>query len=49
MGVFTNRIASWTGATLTECTNETGTGKELRLAKEIYQREGSDEQSVPIL
>lgn len=44
-----NRIATLTGAPLPECTEETGTGTGLRLAKEIYQREGSDEQSVPIL
>jgi putative glutathione S-transferase len=44
-----NRIASLTGQPLPECTFETGTGLGLRLAKEIYQREGSDEQSVPIL
>ncbi|MCH2163857.1 MAG: glutathione S-transferase C-terminal domain-containing protein [Marinovum sp.] len=44
-----NRIASLTGAPLAECTGETGTGQGLRLAKNIYQREGSDEQSVPIL
>ncbi|MEM7472287.1 MAG: glutathione S-transferase C-terminal domain-containing protein [Pseudomonadota bacterium] len=44
-----NRVASLTGTTLEECTTETGTGAGLRLAKEIYQREGSDEQSVPIL
>jgi putative glutathione S-transferase len=43
------RIASLTGQPLSECTPETGTGDGLRLAKEIYQREGSDEQSVPIL
>ncbi len=44
-----HRLASLTGAVLPECTQETGTGERLRLAKEIYQREGSDEQSVPIL
>ena len=44
-----DRVASLTGAILPECTAETGTGDGLRLAKEIYQREGSDEQSVPIL
>jgi putative glutathione S-transferase len=44
-----HRIASLTGARLPECTLETGTGEGLRLAKQIYQREGSDEQSVPIL
>ncbi len=43
------RIASLTGAPLAECTVETGTGDGLRLVKEIYQREGSDEQSVPVL
>ena len=44
-----NRLATLTGATLPECTGETGTGKGLRLAKEIYLAEGSQEQSVPIL
>ncbi|WP_342076078.1 glutathione S-transferase C-terminal domain-containing protein [Yoonia sp. SS1-5] len=44
-----DRLASLTDARLPECTLETGTGEGLRLAKEIYQREGSDEQSVPIL
>lgn len=44
-----DRIATLTGSTLPECTTENGTGASLRLAKEIYQREGSDEQSVPIL
>ncbi|MCV6591312.1 MAG: glutathione S-transferase C-terminal domain-containing protein [Silicimonas sp.] len=44
-----DRIASLTGAPLPECTKETGTGAGLRLAREIYQREGSQEQSVPIL
>ena len=44
-----SRIASLTGETLPECTMETATGKGLRLAKEIYQLEGSSEQSVPIL
>jgi putative glutathione S-transferase len=43
------RKASLTGEPLAECTRETGTGEGLRLAKEIYCREGSDEQSVPIL
>ncbi len=43
------RVASLTGTPLPECTLETATGNRLRLAKEIYQREGSDEQSVPIL
>ncbi|MEM0989416.1 MAG: glutathione S-transferase C-terminal domain-containing protein [Pseudomonadota bacterium] len=44
-----NRIATLTGSPLPECTTESATGAGLRLAKEIYQREGSDEQSVPIL
>ncbi len=44
-----NRIASLTDTPLPECTTETGTGEGLRLAKEVYQREGSNEQSVPIL
>lgn len=44
-----DRIATLTGATLPECTSETGTGRAFRLAKDIYRAEGSDEQSVPIL
>ena len=44
-----DRIASLTGAVLPECTAETGTGKALRLARQIYRAEGSEEQSVPIL
>ncbi|MEM9434566.1 MAG: glutathione S-transferase C-terminal domain-containing protein [Pseudomonadota bacterium] len=43
------RTARLTGATLPECTSETGTGQSLRLARDIYRLEGSDEQSVPIL
>ncbi len=44
-----NRIASLTSETLPECTGETGTGRGLRLAKDIYRAEGSEEQSLPIL
>ncbi|MEM1129207.1 MAG: glutathione S-transferase C-terminal domain-containing protein [Pseudomonadota bacterium] len=44
-----DRVATLTGQALSECTSETGTGLALRLAKEIYGREGSDEQSLPIL
>lgn len=44
-----DRNASLTGEPLPECTLETGTGRGLRLAKEIYHAEGSEEQSVPIL
>ena len=43
------RVASLTGTTLPECTTETATGQNFRLAKEIYAAEGSDEKSVPIL
>lgn len=43
------RIASLTGTTLPECTAETATGQNLRLTKQIYDAEGSDEASVPIL
>ena len=43
------RIASLTGKTLPECTAETATGQNFRLAKQIYEAEGSDEASVPIL
>ena len=44
-----DRIATLTGGSLAECTKETGTGQGFRLAKQIYQQEGSEEQSVPIL
>jgi putative glutathione S-transferase len=44
-----DRIATLTGKPLPECTRETGTGNALRLAKQIYRAEGSQEQSVPIL
>ncbi len=43
------RTASLTGTTLSECTFETATGQNFRLAKQIYEAEGSDEASVPIL
>ncbi len=43
------RIATLTGASLPECTLETGTGKNYRLVKQIYAAEGSDEGSVPVL
>ncbi|MFT5065550.1 MAG: putative glutathione S-transferase [Yoonia sp.] len=43
------RIASLTGATLPECTGETATGQNYRLARQIYEQEGSGEASVPIL
>lgn len=43
------RVASLTGGVLPECTLETGTGQGYRLTREIYQAEGSSEQSVPIL
>lgn len=44
-----NQIASLTGASLPECTSETGTGRNLRLMREIYAVEGSIEGSVPVL
>jgi putative glutathione S-transferase len=43
------RIASLTNTTLPECTADTGTGLRFRLAKQIYDAEGSPEASVPIL
>lgn len=43
------RVASLTGETLPECTGETGTGRGLRLARDIYAAEGSEEKSLPIL
>lgn len=44
-----DRVASLTGAPLPDCTGETGTGRGLRLAREIYAAEGSQERSLPIL
>lgn len=44
-----NRVATLTGQTLPECTFETATGQNLRLAKQVYDLENSDEASVPIL
>jgi putative glutathione S-transferase len=44
-----DRIASLTGAPLPECTAETGTGQGMRLAKQVYAAEQSDEQSLPLL
>ena len=43
------RPATLTGAPLPECTEETGTGEGYRLVKQIYEAEGSDETSVPVL
>lgn len=43
------RIATLTGTPLPECTAETGTGRNHRLIRQIYQAEGSAERSVPIL
>lgn len=43
------RIATLTGASLPECTTETATGNGFRLTKQVYQAEGSKEQSVPVL
>lgn len=44
-----DRIATLTGTMLPECSSETGTGKNLRLATQIYEVEGSKETSLPIL
>jgi len=44
-----DKAASLTGAPLPECTAETGTGRGHRLVRDIYDAEGSDEKSVPIL
>jgi putative glutathione S-transferase len=44
-----DRVASLTGETLPECTRETATGENFRVAKDIYRAEGASEQSVPIL
>ena len=44
-----DRIATLTGTPLPECTSETATGRRLRLVREIYAAEGSDEASVPVL
>ncbi|GAB5436677.1 glutathione S-transferase C-terminal domain-containing protein [Falsiruegeria mediterranea] len=42
-------VATLTGAPLSECTLETGTGQGFRLVKQIYEAEGASERSVPIL
>lgn len=44
-----SRVASLTGKPLPECTGETATGQNHRLARQIYDAEGSSEASVPIL
>lgn len=44
-----DRTATLTGAPLPECTPETGTGRGLRLVRDIYHIEGSQERSVPVL
>ncbi|MBD3664287.1 glutathione S-transferase C-terminal domain-containing protein [Sulfitobacter aestuariivivens] len=44
-----DRTASLTGQTLPECTVETATGQAMRLVRQIYQAEGSEEKSVPVL
>ena len=43
------RAAALTGAPLPECTAETATGQSLRLIRDLYAAEGSNERSVPIL
>jgi putative glutathione S-transferase len=48
-GFNPTRMASITGLTLPKCTFETATGQSFRLAKQIYDAEGSDEAYVPTL
>ena len=43
------RIATLTGEPLAECTLDTATGNQFRLAKQIYEEEAATETSVPIL
>lgn len=43
------RIATLTGTTLSECTVETATGQNFRRVKQVYEAEGSEETSVPVL
>jgi putative glutathione S-transferase len=42
-------VAAVSGGALPECTAETATGQGHRLVQQIYQAEGSEERSVPIL
>lgn len=44
-----DRVATLTGTPLPECTVETATGQQFRLAKQIYEAEGSKEKSLPVL
>lgn len=44
-----SRIATLTGTTLSECTVETATGQNFQRVKQVYEAEGSDETSVPVL
>ncbi|MEM1264474.1 MAG: glutathione S-transferase, partial [Pseudomonadota bacterium] len=44
-----DRVASLTGGPLPECTTEGASGRGLRLAKSLYEAEGSDEKSMPVL
>ncbi|MEM6532935.1 MAG: glutathione S-transferase C-terminal domain-containing protein [Myxococcota bacterium] len=43
------RKATLTGAPLPECTPETATGRSVRVAKWLYEAEGSEERSLPVL
>ncbi|MEL6960477.1 MAG: glutathione S-transferase C-terminal domain-containing protein [Pseudomonadota bacterium] len=43
------KIATLTGATLEECTWETASGEGHRYAKALYEAEGSEEKSLPVL
>ena len=44
-----DKAASLTGAPLPECTDDTASGKAHRLVKALYEAEGSEEKSVPVL
>ena len=44
-----DKVSSLTGEPFSECTAETVTGNDFRLVQQIYQAEGSQERSVPIL
>ena len=44
-----DKASPLTGEPLPECTAETATGNNFRLVQQIYQAEGSQERSVPVL
>ncbi|NVK32125.1 MAG: glutathione S-transferase C-terminal domain-containing protein [Gammaproteobacteria bacterium] len=44
-----DKVPAYTGHPLPECTLDTASGHNFRLVKSLYEREGSDEKSVPVL